>query len=241
MAVKAIVLGAGKGKRMRSDLPKVLHEAAGRPLLHWVLDAVAALGCDEVVVVVGHQADAVRRSLPAGTTTALQQRQLGTGDAAAAGLAEITLATDDVVVILPGDMPLVTGETLRNLVAHHRQTGAAATMLTVILADPDNYGRVLRSEGNVIGIVEEVDATAEQRKIHEVCTSVYVFDADVLPTALEQLTTENAQGEYYLTDAIGILAAQGRTIEAYIGATEEGFGVNDPDQLAAVESILTTR
>lgn len=241
MAVKAIVLGAGKGKRMRSDLPKVLHEASGRPLLHWVLDAVAELGCDEVVVVVGHQADAVRRSVPPGVATVLQQRQLGTGDAAAVGLAELTLGADDAVIVLPGDMPLVMGATLRSLVAHHMASGAAATMLTAVLAEPHNYGRVLRSNGSVVAIVEAADATAEQLAIHEVCTSVYVFDPELLPAALQQLTTDNAQGEYYLTDVIGILAAGGHRIEGYIGAPEEGLGVNSPDQLAAVETILATR
>jgi len=241
MAVKAIVLGAGKGKRMKSDLPKVLHEAAGRPLLHWVLEAVAELECDEVVVVVGHQADAVRRSLPAGIGTVLQEHQRGTGDAAATGLAGLTLAADDAVIILPGDMPLVRGSTLRNLVDHHIGTGAAATMLTAVLAEPDNYGRVLRSDGSVVGVAEVADATAEQLAIHEVCTSVYVFDAMLLPAALGELTTDNAQGEYYLTDVIGILAGRGCRIEGYVGAAEEGLGVNSPGQLADVESILETR
>lgn len=241
MAVKAIVLGAGKGKRMKSDMAKVLHSVAGRPLLGWVLDAVAATECDQTVVVVGHQADAVRSILPAGVGWALQAEQLGTGHAAVIGLSSLDVGPEDDVIVLPGDMPLVRGETLNALIALHRESGAVATMLTVELEDPAAYGRVIRGHGSVLAVVEVKDATPEQLAVSEVNTSVYVFSGRRLPGLLSRLTTENAQQEYYLTEAIEILVDDGDRVEAYITDPEEGFGVNSVEQLAEVEAILIAR
>ena len=241
MAVKAIVLGAGKGTRMKSDLAKVLHPVAGRPMLHWALDALTAAHSADTVVVVGHQADAVRAVLPAGVGSALQEEQLGTGHAAMIGMDGLDVGHDDDVIVLPGDMPLVRGETLNDLLQLHQSSGAAATLLTVELDEPRAYGRVLRSEGGVVGIVEAKDASPEQLSIAEVGTSVYVLSGRWFADALSRINTNNAQGEYYLTDVIGVLAGDGHRIEAHIASPEEGLGINSIDQLAGVEAVLRRR
>ena len=238
MSLKAIVLGAGKGTRMKSDLAKVLYPVAGRPMLHWVLDAVAAADCDRTVVVVGHQADAVRAILPAGVESAYQEEQLETGHAAMVGLETLGVTPDDDVIVMPGDMPLVRGETLRAMVAAHHAAGAAATILSVELDDPPEYGRVIRRNGDVIAVIEVKDATPEQLAVKEVNTSAYVFAGAWLAGALSRLSTDNAQDEYYLTDVIGILAGDGHRVEAYKAAPEEGLGVNSIDQIAGVEAFL---
>lgn len=226
---------------MKSDLAKVLHPVLGRPMLSWVLDSVAATGCDETVVVVGHQADAVRAVLPSGVGSALQSEQLGTGHAALIGLDALDVAADDEVIIMPGDMPLVTGLTLNALIDHHRETGAAATMMTVVLDEPRAYGRVIREDGAVVAIVEVKDATPEQLLISEVNPSVYVFRGEWLPNALRRISTENTQQEYYLTDVIGILVGDGHRVEALVGDPEEGLGINSIDQIAEVEAVLCNR
>jgi bifunctional UDP-N-acetylglucosamine pyrophosphorylase/glucosamine-1-phosphate N-acetyltransferase len=241
MAVKAIVLGAGKGTRMKSDLAKVLHPVAGRPMLMWALDALQVANSAETVVVVGHQADAVRSILPHSVRSALQAEQLGTGHAAMIGMEELEVGPDDDIVVMPGDMPLVRGETLDELLELHRRTGAAATLLTVKLDEPRAYGRILRSDGGVVGIVEAKDATPEQLEIAEVGTSVYVFAGRWFAQALSQISTDNAQGEYYLTDVVGVLAAAGHRIEAHVASPEEGLGINSVDQLAGVEEVLYQR
>jgi bifunctional UDP-N-acetylglucosamine pyrophosphorylase/glucosamine-1-phosphate N-acetyltransferase len=241
MAVRAIVLGAGKGTRMKSDLAKVLHPVAGRRLLHWVLDAVAATDCAETVVVVGHQAEDVRSILPPDVHAVLQAEQLGTGHATSVGLGGLDVERGDDVIVMPGDMPLVRGETLNALLAVHRNTGAGATLLTVELDERAAYGRVIRTDGSVTSIVEAKDATPEQLAVKEVNTSVYVFAGGLLSGALDRITTENAQGEYYLTDVIEILVGDGCRVEAHIADAEEGLGVNSVDQLAGVEEILLAR
>ncbi|MCP4308466.1 MAG: NTP transferase domain-containing protein [bacterium] len=241
MAVKAIVLGAGKGTRMKSDLAKVLHPVADRPMLLWVLDAVVHAGAEETIVVVGHQAEAVRNILPAGIGSALQSEQLGTGHAAMIGLEGLAVGLDDEVIVMPGDMPLVRGETMLQLLALHRESGAAATMLTVELDEPGAYGRVVRSGGSVAAIVEAKDATPDQLAISEVNTSVYAFTGQWLAGALARISTENAQAEYYLTEVVEILVGDGHIVEAYVGAAEEGLGVNSVDQLAEVSSVLGNR
>lgn len=241
VAVKAVVLGAGKGTRMKSDLAKVLHPIAERPMLLWVLDAMAYAGAEEIIVVVGHQANAVRRVLPDGTGSALQAEQLGTGHAAMIGLEGLAVGLDDEVIVMPGDMPLVRGETIVEMLGLHRETGAAATLLTVELEEPGAYGRVIRVDGSVTAIVEAKDATPEQLAIREVNTSVYVFTGQWLAGALARISTENAQAEYYLTDVLGILVDDGHRVEAYLGTPEEGLGVNSEDQLSGVASILENR
>ena len=241
MAVKAIVLGAGKGTRMKSDLAKVLFPVAGRPMLLWVLDTMAAAGVDEVVVVVGHQAEAVRSVLPASARSALQEEQLGTGHACLVGLGALEFAPEDEIVVIPGDMPLVRGETVRSMIELHRSSGAAATLLTVVLDDPEAYGRVIRRDGTVVAVVEVKDATPEQLELREVNTSVYVFTGAHLPGALQRLNTDNAQGEYYLTDVVEVLVGDGLTVAGYVGPADEGLGINSVDQVPGVASLLQER
>lgn len=239
MTVAAIVLAAGKGTRMRSDRPKVLHRAAGRTLLEWVLATVEPVA-DRVVTVVGHDADRVVATLPEGVAAAVQQEQLGTADAAQVGLDAIEAAAD-VVLVVPGDMPLLRPATLERLLAVHREGSAAATVLTVRLDDPTGYGRILRSGDRVVAIIEERDATDEQRRIDEVNTSVYVFDRPALADALGKVDAGNAQGELYLTDVVGILDAAGLAVHAVRAPSEEGLGVNSHAELAAAAAALRDR
>jgi bifunctional UDP-N-acetylglucosamine pyrophosphorylase/glucosamine-1-phosphate N-acetyltransferase len=237
------VLAAGKGTRMKSDLAKVLHRAAGRPLVSWMLDILAALPIDHTVVVVGHQADGVRAVLPDSVDTALQAEQHGTGHAVMVALETIDLAAGDTVLVIPGDMPLIRSESLRRLFKSHESEGAAATILTVVLEDPPPYGRVIRNEfGHVIEIVEARDATPEQLAVSELNTSVYLFDALLLESALTDLTPENDQGELYLTDVIGVLTSRGETVAAIAsGSPDEGSGVNTVAELDAVGVRLAER
>lgn len=240
MSVGVIILAAGRGTRMETGLAKVLHTAAGRTLLDWVLEAVGMLDPDETSVVVGVQADEVTSGLAEGIITAVQEPQNGTGHAAMVGLGGFT-RVHDIVVVVPGDMPLIKAETLRGLVERHNQSAAAATVLTVKLDDPHGYGRIIRLDGDVAAIVEERDASHEQRSISEVNTSVYVFDGALLAEALEQISNENDQGEYYLTDAVSVIVAAGHRVAGFLTDAEEGVGVNTQAQLAEVAAVLRTR
>ncbi len=239
----AILLAAGEGKRMKSDLPKVLHEAGGRPLLAHVGATARACGFDRIVVVVGKRADLVReRFAHEGWEFVEQSERLGTGDAVRRARRQIESADGDVVV-LAGDAPLLLPETLARLRAEHEASGAAVTVLTASLPDPHGYGRIVRdASGAFLGIVEEKDATPEQRAIPEVNSSVYCFDARDLGAALDALTNDNAQGEYYLTDAVAILRGRGRPVAAVLAAApEEILGVNTPDQLAEIDAVFVRR
>jgi len=227
-ALTAVILAAGEGVRMRSRRPKALHELCGRRLIEYPVNAAAALGA-RVVVVVGRDADQVSEAVRAAASDAAlveQKERLGTGHAVlqARGACPDT----GIILVLPADMPLLSGTTLRRLVAHHRETGAAATLLTAELPDPTGYGRVVREEGRPVAIVEHRDATAAQRAIREIGTSTYCFDARHLWPALSRVTPKNQQGEYYLTDVIAILREEGRAIEAVkVDDPREGLGVND--------------
>lgn len=235
----AVILAAGKGTRMRSDLAKVLHVAAGRPLLSWVMAAVASIEPDTVTVVVGHQAEEVAATLPDGVATVLQDPQNGTGHATRLAVDAVGPAAGDIVVVLPGDMPLVSAATLARLRGAH--DGVDAVVVTARVADPHGYGRVVRDETDptrVRAIVEELDATDAQRAIDEVNTSIYSFTAGPLMGALSDLRSHNAQGEQYLTDVVGLLTASGRAVGAVEAPEHEGMGVNTVEQLAAVSARL---
>ena len=240
MHLAVIVLAAGKGTRMKSELPKVLHRAAGRSLLGWVLTAVDQLEADETIAVIGHGADAVVEVLPSGAVSVVQEPQLGTGDAVRVGLAGCGNAVDTVLVV-PGDMPLLESDTLASVVETRRSQQAAATVLTVKMDDPTGYGRVERRGDQVVGIVEHRDADDRQRSIDEVNTSVYAFDAALLADALGRLGRDNSQGEYYLTDVIAILNADGHRVVGVAGDAIEGTGVNSHAQLAGVAAVLRRR
>ena len=240
MAVKAVVLAAGAGTRMKSNAPKVVHDLAGLPLLQWVLDAIAPIALDEVVVVVGHGADEVRKILPEGVVARLQDQQLGTGHALRAGLADSEIA-GQTVLVLPGDMPLLTESTISGLLATHRASRAAATVLTAEIQHSD-FGRIVRNgAGDLVRIVEVRDAQPDELACQEVNGGVYVFNGDLLGAALDDLTTENAQGEYYLTDVIGLLVDAGHKVGTLVADPVELAGVNSHQQLAAAAGLVRRR
>jgi bifunctional UDP-N-acetylglucosamine pyrophosphorylase / glucosamine-1-phosphate N-acetyltransferase len=239
MSVRAIVLAAGKGIRMKSPTPKVLHEVAGVPLVSWVVGAVIAAGADDVLVVIGPGGDSIAGALPEGVRTVVQDRQRGTGEAAQVALGALGGAPDDTVLVVPGDSPLLTAATLRALLETHTATGAACTLLTARLADPTGYGRVVRDETAIRRIVEESDADEETRAIDEVAASTYAFGHDALEAALGSLGDGNAQGELYLTDAVEALVTDG--VQSVAGHPDEVLGVNSQEQLATVTEIMRRR
>jgi len=249
--LSAIVLAAGEGTRMRSATPKMLHPLCGRPMLLHVLDTLVALPLDRIVIVVGHAAERVTKTVHEHLATEVpiefveQRVQRGTGDAASVGLTAFADApdADDDVLLLMGDVPLLRPDTLAALATEHRLTEAAATMLTVHLEDPTGYGRIVRDErGEVLAIVEQADANDEQRDLTEVNPSIYCFRRAYLAPALRRLSPENAQGEYYLTDVVSVLRSTGHPIVAIPGEdATETWQVNDRAELAAAESVLRER
>lgn len=253
LPLTVIVLAAGEGTRMKSKArPKVLHGFAGRSLLGHALAATAPLAPDVSVVVVGHRRDEVSAHLAEIAPTCIpvvQEEQNGTGHAVRIALEQIAkdsgrLATEltGTVLVLPGDAPLLTSETLAALLAEHRDTGAAATMLTSELADPTGYGRVIRSaDGSVARVVEHKDATSDELAVREVSALVYAFDAALLGDAVQRLSTDNSQGEEYLPDVIGIFVAEQRTVRARTAPATETAGVNDRVQLAAAHRSYNAR
>jgi bifunctional UDP-N-acetylglucosamine pyrophosphorylase / glucosamine-1-phosphate N-acetyltransferase len=237
---------------MRSSTPKVLHEVAGRSLLEHVLAAVEALDPDHLVVVVGHGRDRVVAHLAQLAPTALtvvQDQQNGTGHAmrvALDGLAAAGVSLDGAgpILVVAGDTPLLTAETLRRLLEAHATESASSTVLTAVVEDPTGYGRVLRdpATGHVAGIVEQKDADEAQRAVREINSGVYAFDVAALRDALGRLTTDNAQGEEYLTDVLGLHVAAGLPVAAVVAADErEILGVNDRVQLAGARALLRDR
>ena len=234
-----VILAAGKGTRLKSSLAKVLHRAGGRALVEQVLRACAPLGAKKTVVVVGHQAEQVTAVVePTGATTVLQQPQHGTGHAMQ--VARRALGSAKLVVVLPGDAPLVRTETLRALVAAHRAGNAAATILSAVVSDPSGYGRIVRkSETQVGAIVEESQLSDEQREINEINSSIYCFTLEKLWPALAQVKPNNKHHELYLTDAIAVLASKGETVLAQIAPDpREVLGCNTRADLAEVDRIL---
>lgn len=226
---------------MKSDLAKVAHVAAGRPLVGWVLEAVTPLQPERTVVVVGHGADQVRAILPEGVSDALQAEQNGTGHAAQIGLDALgPVDPDDVVMILYGDTPLLTSGLLGDLA--DLEDDEAGRLISARFEDPSGYGRVLRDgSGDVVGVVEHRDCTPEQLAIDEINAGIYAVRAGRLADALKQVDNDNAQGEYYLTDVIGILVAEGDRLTAVEATPEEVMGINSQDQLAAARKELQQR
>jgi bifunctional UDP-N-acetylglucosamine pyrophosphorylase/glucosamine-1-phosphate N-acetyltransferase len=239
----AVVMAAGQGTRMRSATPKVLHEICGRPMVAWPVAAAQEAGAERVVVVSSPSVD-LAAALPGGTRTATQPRPDGTGGAVLAALPET--ADGLPVVVLSGDVPLVSAAAIEELVTAHLQANAAATMATTLLADPSGYGRVVRDAvGHVERVVETKapgDATPEQLEIREVNTGIYCFDHAALAAALPQVGTDNVQGERYLPDVLTLLRDQGLIVAAHV--VEDSaltFGINDRVQLADVTAIAQRR
>ncbi len=251
MSVSAIILAAGEGTRMRSSRPKPLHLICGRAMVLHVIHALEQLSPDRTAVVVGHGAEQVTKKVqqmaPAWANVAFveQVEQNGTGDAANIGMSAFPgddYDDDATIVVLPGDTPLLRPETLRELVNVHIECGNAATLLTSVMDDPTGYGRVIRkADGQAARIVEQRDAAPDELDVKEVCTSIYAFRRDLLGPALRKLTTDNAQGEYYLTDVISVLGAMGHRIGCVQAPAGETQGVNDRWQLALAERELRSR
>jgi len=242
-----VVLAAGEGQRMKSALPKVLHPLLGRTLLGHVVAAGGPLAADRTLVVIGHGADEVRAHLAGIAPDAvpvLQEEQLGTGHAVRVALAGAPLGTvTGTVVVLNGDVPLLRPETLRALVEAHEAAGAAASVLTAEVTDPAGLGRIIRDrDGGIAAIVEERDASPDERAIREINAGIYAFDAAALTDALGKLTNHNGQGEEYLTDVVELLVAAGHPVRAHAAPDEvEAAGCNDRAQLASLRALLRDR
>ncbi len=239
-----IILAAGLGKRMKSNRAKVLHEVLGKPMVVYVVEAAIPLAGNAVVVVVGNQAEEVRHVVTcrAEVMFAHQDRQLGTGHAVKCALPFLPSICEDVMVLC-GDVPLITTATLKTLMAEHIRGNRDVTLLAVDLDHPHGYGRILLSnDGQVYGIVEEADASQEQRAIRTINSGIYCISRRFLEEALPRLTNENAQGEYYLTDIIRIGYESGRNVgAAWALNPNEILGVNTPQDLVRVEEILQGR
>lgn len=240
--VATIILAAGKGTRMKSRMPKVLHRVCGKPMVGHVLDTAALLGAEKQVVVIGYGGEEVQAALEGRCMFAWQTEQLGTGHAVMQA-EELFLNYTGLVMVLCGDTPLLTKELLENLLAEHRKSENTATVLTAYLADPTGYGRIIRSaEGYVHRIVEQKDATVEECAVKETNTGIYCFESAELFPALYSITPNNAQGEYYLTDVIGLLVQDGKRVGAYMTTdAAQTMGVNSRTQLAEAEVILRDR
>lgn len=242
--VAAVILAAGKSTRMKSDLPKVLHEVCGRPMLSYVIDACREVAAQRLVVVVGHGREQVLEAYAdtENITWVHQVEQHGTGHAVMV-CEEALSGFIGQVLVIAGDMPLIHASTLRALLGEHERTGQAVTLATTILENPDGYGRIVRNErGELLAIVEQKDCTPAQLEIREVNPSYYCFDSGHLFGALGRLTTANAQGEYYITDTLEILRGDGRGIGAIPAVpAEDALGINSRADLAQVNRVMQQR
>ncbi len=245
-APAAIILAAGKGTRMGSDLPKVCHPVGGRAMVCAVVDACLEAGCEKVVVVVGYKRELVEEALGefgGRVEFALQERQRGTGDAVLAALPNLDDDLDRDVFVLAGDGPLIRSQTLSRLLDEHRNAGAAATLATSVIADPDGYGRIVReADGAFVAIVEQKNATPGQLEIREVNPSYYCFGGRDLAEAVDALEENEVSGEVYITDVPSILKARGRTVRVVDAVPpEDVLSVNTPEQLAEVDRVYRSR
>jgi bifunctional UDP-N-acetylglucosamine pyrophosphorylase/glucosamine-1-phosphate N-acetyltransferase len=242
-----MIMAAGKGTRMQSDLPKVVHEVGGRPMICHVVDACLKAGCGRVVVIVGYQQERVRRALGGygdRLAYAVQAEQLGTGHAvqcAEPALGGLDPATP--AFVLAGDGPLIRAETLRAILDRHISTGAAATLATSVLDDPRGYGRIVRdAQRRFAAIVEEKNASPEQLAIREVNPSYYCFELGALLGAIRRVERDARSGEYYLTDVPPIMMQEGRRVEVIDAVpSEDVLSINTPEQLAEVDRVLRGR
>ncbi|MBO8159783.1 bifunctional UDP-N-acetylglucosamine diphosphorylase/glucosamine-1-phosphate N-acetyltransferase GlmU [Thermosyntropha sp.] len=242
MKYSGVVLAAGKGVRMKSDLPKVVHKVAGKPMVVYVVEALKGAGIDDITVVVGHKREMVEEVLkPFGVKFALQEEQMGTGHALLQAKDKVDMESN--LVVLAGDTPLLEADTIKNLISFHTEGGATATVLSTALDEPYGYGRIVRDENaNLLKIVEEKDASPEEKKIREINSGIYCFKAKEVFDTLLKLNTSNAQGEYYLTDVFAILREEGRTVKVLKAEnSEEIYGINDKIQLSYAEKIMRQR
>ncbi len=240
--INALILAAGKGTRMKSELPKVLHKVAGKKMVDHVIQACKEAGVERPILIVGHQGEKVQAALGSELDFVFQHQQLGTGHAVMQA-EELLKEFNGSLLVLCGDTPLVQGTTLTNLVEKHIKTKAVATVLTALMEDPTGYGRIIRgNKGTVERIVEQKDATEEQLKTQEINTGAYCFDSKELYKALQSVTPANSQGEYYLTDVLEIFVKNGQMVQAeVIRDPKELMGVNHRIQLAEAEKEMRIR
>lgn len=242
--IKAVILAAGKGTRMKSELPKVLHEVLGKPMVEYSIEAAKEAGAEasDICLVVGHKAEMVKETVKDAVNYVLQEEQLGTGHAVKCA-AEF-IGNEGLTMVLCGDTPLVTGKTLKKLVKVHMTEKNAVTVLTAVLDDPTGYGRIIKDNwGKFVKIVEQKDASLEEQRVDEINSGMYVFDSAVLSSVLSKLNNDNAQGEYYLTDTIEIIKSErlGEVATVIVEDADEIKGVNSVEQLMEAEQILQKR
>ncbi|WP_223703305.1 bifunctional UDP-N-acetylglucosamine diphosphorylase/glucosamine-1-phosphate N-acetyltransferase GlmU [Sutcliffiella deserti] len=238
----AVILAAGQGTRMKSKLYKVMHPVCGKPMVQHVVDHVSTLNFDNIVTVVGHGAETVKSQLGSISDYVLQEEQLGTAHAVMQA-APILRDKKGVTLVICGDTPLITPDTMQQLLDLHQETGAKATILTAYAQDPTGYGRIIRNEeGHVGKIVEHKDATEDERKVTEINTGTYCFDNEALFAALNNVSNDNVQGEYYLPDVVEIFKENGDVVSAYQTLDfDETLGVNDRVALAQAEATMKAR
>ena len=240
-STKTIILAGGKGTRMHSELPKVCHEICGKPLVSHVIAANETAGISDIAVIVGYRAERVKAVLPESVSTYLQEQQLGTGHAVMQALPFIE-NFDGNVLVLMGDAPLIRPETLKGLIAAREAGNFGAVVLSACFDNPTGYGRMVKDGDELIKIVEEKDATPEEKAITEINSGMYCFDAKALVSVLPKITAKNAQGEYYLTDTIALLREAGFAVGTYpTDDPEDLAAVNNPEQLSKCEVIMTKR
>ena len=241
MKTTAIILAAGQGTRMKSKLPKVLHKALGKPMVQWVLDCLSEAGVNNKITVLGHGGEQVAPVIAEQAMIVYQTEQLGTGHAVMQGVKALAVDNDCVIVVC-GDTPLLQANTIKELLAKHQEEQNAVTILTAHAPDPTGYGRIVRNEQQITAIVEQKDATEDEKTINEINTGTYCFDQEFLLKYLSALTTDNAQKEYYLTDLIKIANQNNFSVGGYqLNDFSESLGVNNRVQLAQAEQMLRQR
>ena len=239
--ITAVILAAGKGVRMKSALPKVLHKLCGKPLIYYIIKEVKKAGIERVVIVIGNQAELVKKTINdlfEGIEFIEQKELLGTGNALVQ--AKNKLRKEDNILVLPGDAPLITADSFKKLIAAHKQDNSC-TLLSAYLAYPQGYGRIIRRDKKIIEIKEERDVSCTERKIKEVNSGVYLFKTKPLFKALSKISPDNKKKEYYLTDVISLFAQQGLKIDSLSISEKEILGINTRKELACAEKIMQTR
>ncbi|MGL4954526.1 MAG: bifunctional UDP-N-acetylglucosamine diphosphorylase/glucosamine-1-phosphate N-acetyltransferase GlmU [Cetobacterium sp.] len=240
MSLKTLILAAGKGTRMKSELPKVLHKVCGVPMVQKIVNTCSKIGSIENILILGHKKEEVLKVLP-DMEYVIQEEQLGTGHAVIQAKEKLK-DFDGTVMILCGDTPLLREETLKELYDYHKKTAATTTILTSIYENPFGYGRIVKKDGNVIGIVEEKEASEEVKAIKEVNAGVYCFEAKELLSALDRIDNRNEKGEYYLTDVIAINVNDGKKVEAFLlEDNDEILGINSKIELEKANCIMKNR
>lgn len=239
--LKTVILAAGKGTRMQSQLPKVLHRVMGKCMVEIVIDAAREAGSADICLVIGYEGGQVRKEVGEGVCYAWQKEQLGTGHAVKC--AKEFIGTEGDVLVLCGDTPLIKGKTLKELYEYHKKEGNCATLLSAMVENADGYGRIIRDDdGRFVKNVEHKDANEKERESKEINSGMYLFRARELSEALEELTNDNVQGEYYLPDTLEIIRNKGGRVEAFaLEDAAEIAGVNTLEQLAEAEAVLKKR